>query len=91
MGSKEKQRFYIGGRWYSPDNATPLCRYGGIFDTVTLYQSPHGAFFTVAESLADLPAVKVLTEREARAFMDEHAAGIDTENYNRIFGEPEQG
>ena len=42
---------------------------------------------------------KVLSEEErevigkaaARSFMDEHAAGIIAENYDRIFGEPKKG
>lgn len=92
MGDKEqRRRFYIGGRWYSPDNATPLCRDIGIFETVTLYQTPKGAFFTVEESPVDGETVRVLSEAAARSFMDEHAAGIVTENYDRIFGEPKEG
>ena len=92
MGDKgQRQRYYIGGRWYSPDNATPLCRDIGIFETVTLYQTPKGAFFTVEESPVDGETVRVLSEAAARSFMDEHAAGIITENYDRIFGEPQEG
>lgn len=86
-----KQVFYIGGKSYSPDTATRLCRYSGILETVTLYRSPRGAFFTVAESLTDAPMVEVLSEAEARSFMDAHTAGIDAAAYKRIFGTPEQG
>lgn len=92
MGDKENQRrYYVGGRWYSPNNATPLCCYEGIFETVTLYQTLKGAFFTVEESAVDGVAVEVLGKAAARSFMDEHAAGIITENYDRIFGEPKEG
>lgn len=97
MGDKEKQRrFYVGGRWYSPDSATPLCCDKGIFERVTLYQTPKGAFFTFRESIVDGlgidgAAVEVLNKADARSFMDEHAAGIITENYDRIFGEPKEG
>ena len=44
MGDKGQRRFYVGGRWYSLDNATPLCRCTDIFERVTLYQTPKGAF-----------------------------------------------
>lgn len=97
MGDKgQRRRFYVGGRWYSPDNATPICRYADIFERVTLYQTPKGTFFTFRESTVDGlgidgAAVEVLCNPAARSFMDEHAAGIIAENYNRIFGEPKEG
>ena len=58
---------------------------------MTLYQTPKGAFFTLRESAVDGVSVEVLDEVAARSFMDEHAAGIITENYDRIFGEPKEG
>ena len=97
MGDKGKQRrFYVGGLWYSPDNATPLCRCKDIFETVSLYQTPKGAFFifrksTVDELGIDGAAVEVLSKAAARSFMDEHTAGIIAENYDRAFGEPKEG
>ncbi len=97
MGDKGKQRrFYIGGRWYSPDDATPLCCHSDIFEAVTLYQTSKGAFFTFRESTVDGlgidgAAVEVLSKAAARSFMDEHAAGIIAENYDRAFGEPKEG
>ena len=86
MGDKEKRRFYVGGRRYSPDNSTPICRCVDIFERVTLYQTPKGAFFTFRESTVDGlgidgAAVEVLGKAAARSFMDEHAAGIITANY----------
>ena len=97
MGDKgQRRRFYVGGRWYSPDNATPLCRCTDIFERVTLYQTLKGTFFTFRESTVDGlgidgAAVEVLGKAAARSFMDEHAAGIIAENYDRIFGEPKEG
>lgn len=97
MGDKgERRRFYIGGRWYSPDNATPLCCCKDIFEAVTLYQTPKGAFFTFRESTVDGlgidgAAVEVLSKAAARSFMDEHSAGIIAENYDRAFGEAKEG
>lgn len=93
MTDKEKRRFYIGGRYYSPDEATPLCSSKGIFETVTLYKSPQGAFFTVSESVIDGEAEKaeLLTENAARSFMDKNAAAVIPENYNKVFEAIEQG
>lgn len=97
MGDKGQQRrFYVGGRWYSRDSATPLCSYADIFERVTLYQTPKGAFFAFRESTVDGlgidgAAVEVLGKAAARSFMDEHAAGIVPENYDRAFGEPKEG
>lgn len=93
---KRERRYYVGGRWYSPDTSTPLCSYAGIFERVTLYHSPKGAFFTIRESTVnglgiDGAAAEVLSKTAARSFMDEHADGIYTENYARVFGEPAQG
>lgn len=93
MADEKNKRFYIGGRYYSPDEATPLCRHKGIFETVTLYQSPRGAFFTVEESIIDGEAAKaeLLTKAAARSFMDRYAAGVIPEHYEQIFGEAKQG
>lgn len=93
---KQGRRYYVGGRCYCPDVSTPLCCHKGIFERVTLYQSPKGAFFTVRESTVDGlgidgAAVEALSRAAARSFMDEHATGIDIENYNKLFGEPKQG
>lgn len=93
MEGKGKQRFYIGGKYYSPDEATPLCRHKGIFETVTLYRSPKGAFFTVNESIIDGEAAKaeLLNKTAARSFMDRYAAGIIPEHYEQVFGEVKGG
>lgn len=92
----QKQVYYLGGYSYSPDTSTPLCCNRGVFECVTLYKSPKGTFFTIRESTVynvriDGAAVEVLSESDARSFMDEHAEDIITENYNRIFGKPKQG
>ena len=50
---------------------------------------------TMVFSFLKLLAIPVLilwlTKTAARSFMDEHAAGIITANYDRIFGEPKEG
>lgn len=91
-----KQVYYLGGHSYSPDTSTPLCYDMGIFERVTLYKSPKGAFFTIRESnfddvKIDGAAVEVLSESAAHSFLDEHSAEIIIENYNRVFGKPVQG
>lgn len=91
MSKTEKRRYYIGGRCYSTDTAAVLCIYKGIFESGTLYVTPKRAFFKVEESEFFGETVQVLSETAARRLMDEHAAGINTDIYNRIFGEPEQG
>lgn len=91
MAENKKRVYYIGGKSYSPDDARRLCTAHRIMDTVTLYTTAKGAFFAVAESQVDGETVKLMDEAEARAFMDENAAGIDIDGYNTVFGEPEKG
>lgn len=70
----------------------PLCVGMRIFfRSATLYQSPNGRFFAVENDAADTTTVKVLSKSDAKTFMDEHPAGIFTENYIRVFGQPKQG
>jgi len=96
---KEKNtesRYYVNGRWYSPELSIPLCRSIEIFEQTTLYQSPNGAFFTLRESTVDGieidgPAIKVMSKTVARSFIDNHPTGIYAKNYTRVFGEPAQG
>ena len=61
------------------------------FHSATLYQSQNGRFFVVENDAADTTTVKVLSKSDAKTFMDEHPAGIFTENYIRVFGQPKQG
>jgi len=44
----------------------------------------------VAESAVDGETVQALSGDAARSFIDEHAAGIITANYDMIFGEPKE-
>ncbi len=85
--------YYIGGKWYSPDNAIKLCEVQTtFFSSETLYRTPNGAFFTlIDDATAGIPKATLLSDDEAHNFLDEHAAGIDKENYIAVFGEPEQG
>jgi len=85
------EQYYIGGKRYSPDESIVLCSYDWIGEAATLYQSPKGALFIVRKRDCVETAVKIVTGGEAFEFMDAHPAGIITENYNAVFGEPEQG
>lgn len=91
MADSKKNVFFIGGYSYTVDKSTPLCRREDFFHSATLYQSPNGRFFVVENDAADTITVKVLSNSDAKTFMDEHPAGIFTENYIRIFGQPKQG
>lgn len=91
MADSKKNVFFIGGYSYTVDKSTPLCRREDFFHSATLYQSPNGRFFVVENDAADTITVKVLSKSDAKTFMDEHPAGIFTENYIRIFGQPKQG
>lgn len=99
--SKPQEKYYIGKKRYIPDECDLLCRVltptpdkkspWGLLAHVeeTLYRTQKGVFFTVRKS--ETTEVALLTEKEAFCFMDKHAAGIDTETYNKVFGEPEKG
>lgn len=99
--SKPQEKYYIGKKRYIPDECDLLCRVltpmpdkkssWGLLAHVeeTLYRTQKGVFFTVRKS--ETTEVALLTEKEAFCFMDKYAAGIDTETYNKVFGEPEKG
>ena len=91
MADSKKNVFFIGGYSYAVDKSTPLCKCEDFFRSATLYQSPNGRFFVVENDAADTTTVKVLSKSDAEIFMDEHPAGIFTENYIRVFGQPKQG
>lgn len=92
MDKKNEQGYIIGGRRYTPDKSTVLCRAGDGLEAVTLYQTTKGAFFTVREGMGLEPsAVEVLDRDSALDFMDTHPAGIDPAAYVKAFGEPEEG
>lgn len=91
MEQSNKKVYYIGGRSYSPEDSILLCRASEIFATTSLYRTKKGAFFLIQESELEKPVVKLLDESAAKAFLDEHAAGIVVENYNVVFGTPKPG
>ena len=85
------KRYYISGKQYVPEKSTLLCAYDGIMGKAALYRTAKGAFFLVDESGGDGVSVRVVDEREAVDFMDAHPACVNTENYDAVFGEPEEG
>ncbi|MBR0281371.1 MAG: hypothetical protein IJQ81_07235 [Oscillibacter sp.] len=85
------KRYYIGGRQYVPEKSTELCAYDGIMGKAALYRTVKGAFFLVDEREGDGVSARVVEEREAFAFMDAHPDCVNTENYDAVFGEPEEG
>ncbi len=99
--SKPQEKYYIGKKRYIPDECDLLCRFftpppdkkgfWGCLASIeeSLYRTSKGVFFTVKKG--ETTEVALLTEKEAFCFMDKHAAGIDTETYNKVFGEPEKG
>lgn len=94
----KNERYYIGKKQYIPAESDALCivSCGDALDILEgaersiLYRTQKGAYFLICthENVTD---VRVLSESEAFDFMDRNAAGIDTETYNRLFGEPERG
>lgn len=85
------EQYYIGGKRYSPEESIELCSCALLGDSATLYRSRKGTLFVVEKSDCAETAVKILTDREAFEFMDAHPAGIMTENYDAVFGEPDPG
>lgn len=86
------QGYIIGGKRYTPEKSTVLCRARNDLETVTLYQTSKGAFFTVREGMGqEVPAVDVLDRDSVLDFMDAHPAGIDQVVYAKVFGEPVEG
>ena len=87
-----KEAVIIGGKRYSLETSAALCTAAGMFETVTLYRTKRGAFFTLTES-ADTTktGAALLTEEEARAFVDAHPLGIVEAEYIAAFGTPAEG
>ena len=83
--------YYYGGKAYNTETATVLCKHSVLeCEEETLYQTKKGAFFLIKNDGILGQGFKVLSEKDARKFMDDHPEGIDTEAYDRIFGAPEE-
>lgn len=96
MKQESKTRYYIGKRQYVPEESDLLCVSSSdiaTFDgtaTRKLYRTGKGYYFLVSESQEMETRVQLMDEKQAFDFMNEHTACIDTETYNRIFGEPDR-
>lgn len=96
MKQESKPRYYIGKRQYVPEESDLLCASSS--DTASfgstaarkLYRTGKGSYFLVSESQGMETRVQLMDEKQAFDFMDEHTAFIDTETYDRIFGEPDR-
>ena len=89
----EQKKYYIAGKAYIPEEDMLLCEaMPGEWPQciMRLYTTENEAFYLVTIQDGG-EAVRILNEKEAYHFMDEHAAGIRTENYDAVFGEPERG
>lgn len=85
------KRYYINGKQYVPEKSAMLCSSAGIMGKSTLYRTQKGAYFLVGESDTEGKWAKVITEDAAFSYMNENAAGINADNYDAVFGEPEEG
>ena len=89
-----EEKYYISGYSYIPSEDTLLCEVKNEpysqYESERLYMTEHGAFYVIRVS-CEHKEVRILTEREALRFMDQHAACILTENYDSVFGTPERG
>lgn len=94
MKQDGRKRYYIGGRQYVPEESDLLCsseRDGfGNLSARKLYRTEKGSYFIVTESADNETKVQLMDEKQAFDFMDEHAACIDTDTYDKIFGAPEK-
>ena len=85
------KRYYINGKQYVPEKSAMLCSGAGIMEKSALYRTQKGAYFLVGESVTEGEWAKVITEEAALSYMNENAAVIHTDNYDAVFGEPEEG
>ena len=91
-----REKYYISGRAYFPEDDTLLCEVKpGSFNLYEeqLYMTARGAFYVIRSfpEQDDCDEIKLLTDAEASRFMEQHAAGIITDNYDNVFGVPERG
>ncbi len=89
-----EEKYYIAGFSYIPEEDTLLCEVKGEpysqYDSERLYMTGRENYYMIRKT-GDHREVKLLTEKEAIRFMDSHAAGINTDNYDAAFGVPERG
>lgn len=97
---EKREAFYINNRAYVPAESLLLCVHqnGTMLADISgaseeLYLTKQGrTFFKVSRGAtmnAVEPRVEILSEEDARAFMDRHSGGILTESYDAAFGIPE--
>jgi len=92
------ERYYISGKQYIPKNSTLLCVAcsndmfsKAAWNSEKLYRTGKGAFFIVQEGGGNEKKASLLDKEKALEFMDRNTAGIITENYDMVFGIPEEG
>lgn len=99
------RKYYIGGKSYEPDRSTLICRhierhpekadmlhFFGAVEFTDLYATEAGAFFMVMGDPDNREEKVVVVDRAAALlFTDQFASGIITENFDKVFGTPENG
>lgn len=87
-----QNKYIINGKKYSTTDSMVLCvGKTACLDTTTLYRSKKGTFFTVTEDTVTGVKAEIMEEQEAREFMRKNETGINIENYEKVFGEVEEG
>ena len=94
-----KEKFYIGGKQYIPEESFLLCdaiiSEGGLEvfeDNIheRIYATKKGGFFHVHEEKGNVTA-EVLSREEVMELLDTFSPYIDTLMYDTVFGAPEIG
>lgn len=89
---KQQNGYIINGKLYSIADALLLCVCGSeLFETISLYRTKKGAFFTVEENSFGGIKVNTVDRKAAQRLLNDNAAGIINENYEKVFGKVEKG
>lgn len=89
---KQQQEYIINGKLYSVADALLLCVCGDeLFETLSLYRTKKGAFFTVEENIFGGTKANTIDRKAAQRLLNDNAAGIINENYEKVFGKVAKG
>lgn len=88
----KRESFIINGKLYSVTDALLLCVCGDeLFETISLYRTKKGAFFTVEENSFSGTKANIVDRKTAQKLLSDNAAGIINENYEKVFGKVAKG
>ena len=90
-------KYYVDDKELDTEKDIILCRadesgeWEAFADIVVIYVTRKRTFYRVLYKGSSINGIRIISEEDAKGYLNEHAQDVVNENYSKIFGKPKRG